>query len=297
RGGVVTSSSRVHRTPANRGSSPSVSIAAASASGPPPGGRGLPSASRTAPPSAVTIPDPPSVVAEPPRQTVRARMPWFRQSRISWPVPRVDAARASFTSATAGRPEAEARSRTARPSPRFHQAAVAGRPTASATVTSWRAAEGEASASSSAVPSPPSAIGATTGSAPASRTPTAIASAASRAVAVPLKLSGQYRTRKSAAPLPPPSCEVSLTRMPAIVFDCLVLPEETDGLARAFSARLARVEAEGRITSHSVNVSDAPTDDQLLEQWERENPGEPVGERTMRRYSLELDGVAGSLNF
>lgn len=84
--------------------------------------------------------------------------------------------------------------------------------------------------------------------------------------------------------------------MPAIVFDCLVLPEETDGLARAFIARLARAEAEGRITGHTVAVSDAPTDDQLLEQWERENPGEPVGERTMRRYSLEVDGVAGSLN-
>ena len=83
--------------------------------------------------------------------------------------------------------------------------------------------------------------------------------------------------------------------MPAIVFDCLVLPEETDGLAPRSAPDSPAWRRRG-VTSHSVNVSDAPTDDQLLEQWERENPGEPVGERTMRRYSLELDGVAGSLN-
>lgn len=84
--------------------------------------------------------------------------------------------------------------------------------------------------------------------------------------------------------------------MPAIVFDCLVKPEETDDLARAFTARLGHLEAEGRITGYDVAVGDAPTDEQLLEQWERENPGEPLGDRAMRRYTLDLTGVAGSLN-
>ena len=84
--------------------------------------------------------------------------------------------------------------------------------------------------------------------------------------------------------------------MPAIIFECLVPPADSDDLARAFAARLGQLEAEGKISNADVIVSDAPADDQLLEQWERENPDEPVGDRTMRRYTLDLAGLEGSLN-
>ena len=67
--------------------------------------------------------------------------------------------------------------------------------------------------------------------------------------------------------------------MPAIIFECLVPPADSDDLARAFAARLGQLEAEGKISNADVIVSDAPADDQLLEQWERENPDEPVGAR------------------
>ncbi len=84
--------------------------------------------------------------------------------------------------------------------------------------------------------------------------------------------------------------------MPAIVFDCLVPPADSDDLARAFSARLGQLESEGKISNADVIVSDAPVDEQLIEQWERENPDEPVGDRVMRRYTLDLAGLQGSLN-
>ena len=163
-------------------------------------------------PSAVISPAPPSVVAEPPRHKVTSSAPAARQSRITSPVPNVDAPEASGESATAGSPDADARSSTARPGAGSHQRAVIGRPMASTVATSWAVAPvpsmptgpvppavpAHACASNSAVPSPPSAMGTAIARAPASRAPAAIASAASRAVAVPLKLSGQQMTVNSA---------------------------------------------------------------------------------------------------
>lgn len=84
--------------------------------------------------------------------------------------------------------------------------------------------------------------------------------------------------------------------MPAIVFDCLVPPADADDLTRAFSARLDMFRDRGRIAGADVAVSEAPADDQLVEQWERENPDVPVGDREMRRYTLDVDGLQGSLN-
>ncbi|MFC3849612.1 hypothetical protein ACFORJ_05485 [Corynebacterium hansenii] len=84
--------------------------------------------------------------------------------------------------------------------------------------------------------------------------------------------------------------------MSAIVFDCLVPPADADDLARAFAARLGQLESEGKISNSDVIVSDAPADEQLLEQWERENPDVPLGDREMRRYTLDIAGLQGSLN-
>ncbi|WP_295628662.1 hypothetical protein [uncultured Corynebacterium sp.] len=84
--------------------------------------------------------------------------------------------------------------------------------------------------------------------------------------------------------------------MPAIVFECLVPASDVDDLGRAFSIRLAHLEEQGKISGSDVVVTEAPLDEQLLEQWTREHPDEPVGDRVMRRYSLELEGVDGSLN-
>lgn len=84
--------------------------------------------------------------------------------------------------------------------------------------------------------------------------------------------------------------------MPAIVFDCLVPPSDADDLARAFSARLGLLREAGKISAADVGVTDAPVDEQLLEQWERENPDVPLGNRVMRRYALDVAGVTGSLN-
>ena len=218
RGEVVTSRTSVHRARRARGSRPARSRRAASASVAPPRGSSRPSAPRMRAPSAVISPAPPSVVAEPPRHKLTSSAPAARQSRITSPVPNVDAPEASGESATAGSPDADARSSTARPGAGSHQRAVIGRPMAStvatsrAMATSWAVAPvpsmptgpvpsavpAHACASNSAVPSPPSAMGTAIARAPASRAPAAIASAASRAVAVPLKLSGQQMTVNSA---------------------------------------------------------------------------------------------------
>lgn len=84
--------------------------------------------------------------------------------------------------------------------------------------------------------------------------------------------------------------------MSAIYFDCLVLPSDVDSLANAFTAQLQEFEKAGRISGVTVSHQPAPVEKQLVEQWEEQNPDEPLGERAVERYELEFTKESGSLN-
>lgn len=116
-------------------------------------------------PIARIAPRPPSTVAEPPTQTMIRLAPSLSAVSMSWPVPMVEAAMTSFFLAppTKESPEARAISITA-VSPARRHCASTGLPSGSVTrVVRF----GPPSASS--VPSPPSAIGASTQSTPNSQ--------------------------------------------------------------------------------------------------------------------------------
>jgi len=84
--------------------------------------------------------------------------------------------------------------------------------------------------------------------------------------------------------------------MSKIVFHCLVKPTESEALAEAFRTKLSEFDRAGRVSDVAVSVASADTDAQLVEQWERENPKEPLGERKVFRYLLSFDQQGGSLN-
>lgn len=84
--------------------------------------------------------------------------------------------------------------------------------------------------------------------------------------------------------------------MSKIVFHCLVKPTESEALAEAFRTKLSEFDRAGRVSDVDVSVASADTDAQLVEQWERENPKEPLGERKVFRYLLSFDQHGGSLN-
>lgn len=84
--------------------------------------------------------------------------------------------------------------------------------------------------------------------------------------------------------------------MTKIHFNCLVLPEEAPQLADAFRARIDGLIAEGKLSGAEIDVNAANEDPQLMEQWERQNPDSSVEGREMRRYSIDVNGVTGSVN-
>lgn len=88
------------------------------------------------------------------------------------------------------------------------------------------------------------------------------------------------------------ACEV----MSKIVFHCLVKPAESEALAEAFRAKLSEFDRGGRISDVDVSLASADTDAQLVEQWERENPKEPLEDRKVYRYVLSFEQHGGSLN-
>lgn len=84
--------------------------------------------------------------------------------------------------------------------------------------------------------------------------------------------------------------------MTTIHFNCLVLPAEAPQLTDAFRTRIDGLIAEGKLADATIDVTAAEQDPQLIEQWERQNPDSTVGDREMRRYSIEVNGVTGSVN-
>src|SRR5690348_1073666 len=143
------------------------------------------------------MPAPPSLVAEPPMPAMILEEPSRRPASRSWPKPNVEARRVSRRAGgIRARPLALASSTTAT-SPRSinPKRAVTGSPRGPST-TAERYSPPRASTSASVVPSPPSATGTSTISAPGktSRTPSAMACAASDAVSVPLNALGATTT-------------------------------------------------------------------------------------------------------
>lgn len=84
--------------------------------------------------------------------------------------------------------------------------------------------------------------------------------------------------------------------MSRIVFNCLVKPEEAESLAEAFRARLEGFAGAGRVSDVDVALAPAEADEQLVEQWERENPEESLGDRKVFRYVLSFELLGESLN-
>lgn len=83
--------------------------------------------------------------------------------------------------------------------------------------------------------------------------------------------------------------------MTTIHFNCLVLPDEAPQLTDAFRARIDGLITEGRLSDAEIEVRDAETDQQLIEQWERQHSVSAEGRET-RRYSINVNGVTGSVN-
>src|SRR3954471_6072460 len=142
-------------------------------------------------PSTSSKPAPASIVAVPPRQTSsRGHSP---TAAISSPNPRLEAAPASSRAGSSG--IASALSTTTVPSSSDQIGASRPRPNASGTYTrrtTW-------APSTSAVPSPPSAIGAGSASTPARAKPSARSRAASRAERTPWRLAGDASARTGLA--------------------------------------------------------------------------------------------------
>ncbi len=138
-------------------------------SSPPPGASSRPCPSSNRKPRAWPRPAPPSLVALPPIPMINRRAPASTAARTNSPVPRVVARRGSRRAfGTSQRPEAEAISSTAvRPSPSNPNGAATGSPSGPVTVTS-RYDPPVAATSAATVPSPPSAIGTRSISAPES---------------------------------------------------------------------------------------------------------------------------------
>nr|WP_120492202.1 hypothetical protein [Corynebacterium lactis] len=84
--------------------------------------------------------------------------------------------------------------------------------------------------------------------------------------------------------------------MSTIVFNCLVKPEEADKLAEAFAAKLSEFSRAGRVESVEVGLEEGLADEQLVSQWEQENPEESLGERKVFKYVLRFEMSGGSLN-
>jgi len=145
-----------------------------------------------------TAPAPPSVVADPPTATRVVSAPAATAALRSSPAPVLVAARGSRSGAgTRSSPIARAVSTIAflrrLPSPSSPSAASIGRPSASLTrapISSTSSAD----ATTSSVPSPPSATGQREAGVPAACSPRPIASATCQALKVPLKASGATRT-------------------------------------------------------------------------------------------------------
>ena len=84
--------------------------------------------------------------------------------------------------------------------------------------------------------------------------------------------------------------------MTSIVFDCLILPEESEMLADAFRARLQSLGQPADVTESDSPEAGGDRFEQLLGQWEEEHPKVPIGGRVLRRYVINADGISGSVN-
>src|SRR5215470_16413369 len=205
--GAVTSARQV-TPPGGGGRSRLRSALASAASAPPPGGSGRPAASRNRAPSAASAPAPPSVEAEPPSPArIRVAPESSARPRTS-PSPVVCAPIGSGR-ASSGRPLARASSTTAtRPGSRSQRQRTRSPP--GPVTWAWRQrAPATVAASTSRVPSPPSASGSRVTWSPGrtASQPAASAAAAAAALALPLNESGAISTRTPAPPVRPPAPE------------------------------------------------------------------------------------------
>src|SRR6266498_1476919 len=163
---------------------------------PPPGGSRMPAVSVNRAPSAVRAPVPPSVDAEPPRAMRILAAPASSAALISWPVPVVCAPSGSGL-ASSGSPLARASSMTPVWPGSSSQLLVTRSEPGPLTEAACQLAPGTAAASTSSVPSPPSASGRqlTWSLARTARQPRARAAAAAAAPMLPLNESGATTTR------------------------------------------------------------------------------------------------------
>ena len=90
--------------------------------------------------------------------------------------------------------------------------------------------------------------------------------------------------------------KATLTLMSEIIFDCLVLEAETEQLREAFAAELEKYEEQGRIAEAAISLTPNGSNKTLEEQWESENPDEPLGDRSVYRYVLTFERKSGSIN-
>src|SRR5215467_2099790 len=214
--GAVTSARQV--TPSGGGGRSRLRSALASAvSAPPPGGSGCPAASRNRAPSAASAPAPPSVEAEPPSPArIRVAPESSARPRTS-PSPVVWAPIGSGR-ASSGSPLARASSTTAtRPGSRSQRQRTGSPP--GPVTWAWRQrAPATVAASTSRVPSPPSARGSRVTWSPGrtASQPAASAAAAAAAVALPLNESGAISTRTAALPVRAPAPEPQPRRGPEL---------------------------------------------------------------------------------
>src|SRR5262249_46066425 len=167
------------------------------------GGSSAPAASRKRAPRAASAPVPPSVDAEPPSPITIVAAPRSRARPITWPSP-VVCARIGSGRASRGSPLARASSTAAAAPGSSSQAQSTGPSPGPVTVARCHRAPGTAAASTSSVPSPPSASGrqVTWSAGRSASQPRARASAAAAAVVLPLKESGASRTRTGDTGLP-----------------------------------------------------------------------------------------------
>ncbi len=84
--------------------------------------------------------------------------------------------------------------------------------------------------------------------------------------------------------------------MSKIIFHCLVKPAEAEDLAAAFRRALSAFAQRGRVSEPEVSFGSGAADEQLVSQWELENPEQELADRAVFRYELSFATYSGSLN-
>ncbi|KQB85282.1 hypothetical protein [Corynebacterium oculi] len=89
--------------------------------------------------------------------------------------------------------------------------------------------------------------------------------------------------------------------MPQIQFDVLIPSDQAEQLRSAFSTASERLRSTGKARHAALSFDPSPqvaagVEDQLREIFRAEHEGRDLDGASVRRYTLDVDGVNGSIN-